>query len=591
MDKQTEVVVSEHSGQTSKGRFSRLFTRRSALISTFVLFFAAIGSTTVWWASAATTTYSLWSQKAVPKTITVSTDRSTELGMKFKARVAGQVTGIAFYKGPQNTGTHVGTLWDIRGNKLATVTFRNETKYGWQTATFTKPVDVAANVPYVISYSAPNGHYSRNTNYFKQSFTNNNLSGLRDDGPNGANGVYGRKGRFPRADGNGSNYWVDILFTSKRVAPKPAPAPPTGLTATQSGSSVIVSWIPASSENRIASYKLFRNGNQVATVGGSATTWTDKNVNAGQQYTYYAQSVDDTGTISANSVPVSITLSSVPTPTPTCPPGYTGTPPNCTPPPPPPSPTPTPTPTPSPSAIWKPTSAAPISWYWQLQGTISTSPLKASVYDIDGFDNTAATVKALQGNGARVICYLSLGTYEDFRPDKDQFPKAAIGASVDGWPGENWLDVTNPTVKTIMKARMQMCKDKGFDAIEPDNIDSYQNKPGFPTTAAQQAAYNQWIAETAHSLGLSIGLKNDLDQVPQLVSYFDWALNEECNQYDECETLEPFVKANKAVFNAEYKGGTTFCNADNAKRINGALFDLDLTGKYTPCKSMSSTTW
>jgi hypothetical protein len=135
-----------------------------------------------------------------------------------------------------------------------------------------------------------------------------------------------------------------------------------------------------------------------------------------------------------------------------------------------------------------------------------------------------------------------------------------------------------------MTARMRMCKHKGFDAVEPDNIDGYTNDTGFPFTAQDQLRYNTWIANAAHSLGLSVGLKNDVDQTAQLEPYFDWALDEQCNQYTECGTEGVFVRANKAVFNAEYEGGTSFCGADVASHINGVLFSLDLDGStFQPC--------
>lgn len=98
-----------------------------------------------------------------------------------------------------------------------------------------------------------------------------------------------------------------------------------------------------------------------------------------------------------------------------------------------------------------------------------------------------------------------------------------------------------------------MCRDKGFDAVEPDNMDGYQNKSGFPLTADDQLKYNRLIAKLAHDRGLSVGLKNDLDQVPELVGEFDFAVNEQCMQYDECERVAPFVKAGKAVFHVEYE--------------------------------------
>ena len=98
------------------------------------------------------------------------------------------------------------------------------------------------------------------------------------------------------------------------------------------------------------------------------------------------------------------------------------------------------------------------------------------------------------------------------------FPSSVLGSS-NGWPGEKWLDIRQiSALAPIMTARMQMCVQKGFDALEPDNIDGYANSTGFPLTAQDQLAYNQWIANTAHSLGLSVGLKNDVDQTAQLAA-------------------------------------------------------------------------
>jgi hypothetical protein len=242
------------------------------------------------------------------------------------------------------------------------------------------------------------------------------------------------------------------------------------------------------------------------------------------------------------------------------------------------------------SSVWHPTSDASISWSWQLQGTPNLAN-KVQMYDIDGFDNTAATVSALHANGTIAVCYIDVGTSENFRSDFASFPASVQGNS-NGWPGEKWLDIRQISVLApIMTARMQMCVQKGFDALEPDNIDGYTNNTGFPLTAQDQLAYNEWIANTAHSLGLSVGLKNDVDQTSQLEPYFDWALDEQCNQYSECDSLQVFTDANKAVFNAEYSGGTSFCAADIAAHINGALYDLDLDGKTdTPCGGWGTTT-
>jgi len=139
-------------------------------------------------------------------------------------------------------------------------------------------------------------------------------------------------------------------------------------------------------------------------------------------------------------------------------------------------------------------------------------------------------------------------------------------------------------------ARFKVCQQKGFDAVEPDNLDSYQNKPGFATTAADQLAYNQWLAATVHGLGLAVSQKNDLDQAGALEPYFDGILDEECNVYSECSTLAPYSAAGKPVWDAEYQedGQSTaaFCAADVKANIVGALFALDLDGSlFEPCSN------
>jgi hypothetical protein len=237
---------------------------------------------------------------------------------------------------------------------------------------------------------------------------------------------------------------------------------------------------------------------------------------------------------------------------------------------------------PTASAYWRPP-AAP-TFYWQLQGKINTT-VPASVYDVDGFETTAAEVAALHAQGRHVVCYIDVGTAENFRPDYGSFPKSVLGHS-NGWPGEKWLDIRQLSVlEPIMTARLQMCREKGFDALEPDNMEAFSNRSGFPITAAQQLTYNKWVAQEAHSLGLAVLQKNDGEQTPEQEPYFDGALSEECNQFAECADFEPYLQAGKPVINAEYKLKTSrFCAADESLGIVGARFNLALNGKrFEPC--------
>ena len=167
-------------------------------------------------AAAASCPCSLWSSTTVPASASDPDTSAVEVGVKFRADVAGKVTGIRFYKGTGNTGTHVGHLWSSTGQLLGTVTFSGETTTGWQQATLSTPVSISAGTTYVVSYYAPAGHYADDTGYFSGSGVDNGPLHALADGVDGANGVYvyGTGGAFPTNSWQGSNYWVDLTFTA-----------------------------------------------------------------------------------------------------------------------------------------------------------------------------------------------------------------------------------------------------------------------------------------------------------------------------------------------------------------------------------------
>ncbi len=210
------------------------------------------------------------------------------------------------------------------------------------------------------------------------------------------------------------------------------------------------------------------------------------------------------------------------------------------------------------------------------------------VYNVDLEDNASSDLFAeLKNKGIKLVCYFSAGTYEEWRQDASQFTFNILGNNLDDWPGEKWVDIRKETTRTIMAQRMDLAASAGCDAVEPDNVDGYQNNNGLGLTKADQLDYLYWLADYAHSRGLQIALKNTLDliQSGKLYEHFDFAINEECYSYNECDILKSFVEVNKAVFIAQYKGDKNkFCPMAIQSNYFLAFFNLDLNGKiYIPC--------
>jgi len=257
------------------------------------------------------------------------------------------------------------------------------------------------------------------------------------------------------------------------------------------------------------------------------------------------------------------------------------------------------------SAVWwQPLSQRPIHWHWQLSDPF-VIPRDVrngiTVYDLDGELTTAETVAQLHALSPeiRVICYIEVGAFESYRSDADRFPEKLIGNSVKGWPDTYWLDIRQTEILIpIITARIQdWCKDKGFDAIEPDDSEVWSNDSGFSITKDQNHAFLRKIAEITHSLNLSIGLKNNTAEAVELEPYFDWALVESCWLYEECESLRnSFIEHGKAVFNVEYENNPD-CQQANAWHMNSVRRDLNLVGPlnpaylYRPCLSETQDSW
>jgi len=231
----------------------------------------------------------MWSNLADPDTSLSDETKPVELGMKFRSDVSGYIAAIRFYKGPKNTGTHIGNLWTSDGTRLASVTFANESASGWQQAFFPSPVRIAANTTYVISYYAPNGGYATNQNFFNTGLDTPPLHALADgvDGPNGVY-VYATGGGFPKETFRASNYWIDVLFRVPVGPPR----------------NVSLNWTASTSPNVIG-YNVYR----ASTSGGAyqqlntspfpETSYVDMDVIPAQTYFYVTTAVDQNNDESA----------------------------------------------------------------------------------------------------------------------------------------------------------------------------------------------------------------------------------------------------------------------------------------------------
>jgi len=197
--------------------------------------------------------------------------------------------------------------------------------------------------------------------------------------------------------------------------------------------------------------------------------------------------------------------------------------------------------------------AAGSTYQIQYGGQRLDLSVPAAIYDVDAFDTSAKTVALLHARGRKAVCYVDVGTWENWRPDASKFPKSVLGKPDGGWPGERWLDVrATGILEPLMTARMQMCASKGFDGVDPDNLDGYTNNTGFPLTYAQQLSYDTWVAQEAHAINLTVAEKGDNNQVADLDKVFDYAVVEQCYVQGWCKQFAPYTQRNALVVDVEY---------------------------------------
>ncbi|KAJ3498294.1 hypothetical protein NLG97_g1236 [Lecanicillium saksenae] len=199
------------------------------------------------------------------------------------------------------------------------------------------------------------------------------------------------------------------------------------------------------------------------------------------------------------------------------------------------------------------------SWQIVLKNTIRSdaefSP-DVAVWDFDAYENNKETIDKLHSLGKKVICYFSAGTWEKGRGDSDDFPPEDLGGTLPEWKDERWARISSQKVRDIMKKRIAVAASKGCDAIDPDNVDGFQNaENNLGLTAQDSIDYMHFLHDEANKYNMSVGLKNAGDIIDDVMSVVDFSVNEQCaaNQKDpECETFHKFIDAGKPVFHIEY---------------------------------------
>lgn len=258
-----------------------------------------------------------------------------------------------------------------------------------------------------------------------------------------------------------------------------------------------------------------------------------------------------------------------------------------------------------PSGVWQPKVDA--TWQIVLDNALDiddanpTVEPNVDVFDIDMFLHQNSTVVAnLHKLHKKVVCYFSAGSYEPDRPDSYKFQSSDLGDDLTGWPGERWLNISSPAVQDIMASRIQIASEMGCDAIDPDNIDGYQNDNGLDLTSDDSIDFVTFLVRKARQYNLSIGLKNSPDIIPDVLSLVQFAVNEQCAQDSNCGTFHPFIKANKPVFHIEYPQGapnnvtttdsSDACSATGASHFSTLMKNMDLDGWVRYCDGATAET-
>ncbi|KAK6455910.1 glycoside hydrolase superfamily [Scheffersomyces xylosifermentans] len=245
---------------------------------------------------------------------------------------------------------------------------------------------------------------------------------------------------------------------------------------------------------------------------------------------------------------------------------------------------------PKPRKLWVP--KVNTTWDYKLDNPLNSVTAGVQVFDIDLFDNPQSIIDEIHLQNKSVICYFSAGSYENWRSDSKKFNGSDLGKSLSGWEGERWVNLSSPNVRNIMASRIKLAHEKSCDAIDPDNINGYENDNGLGLTQSDSVEFIKFLSKEAHSYNISLSLKNSAEIIEKVIQLVDFSVQEQCVEYGECQPYEKFIAANKAVLHVEYpKGGKS-----NQQNVNSTTLDHYCRSRYesgfsTIIKNLNLDSW